>query len=102
MEKREEDLAYSEKREMQESLLRCQFHQHFTCKFFEQKCLAQFSLVMFQLCNCWCQNIGTKCSCKMLMKSTPGTTKFLGTSTSLPSISLGWGQKGKLNLHKST
>jgi len=38
--------------------------------FFVHKCFAQFSLAMFQLCNFWHQNIGAKCACKMLMKST--------------------------------
>jgi len=37
-----------------------------------QKCFAQLSLVTFQLCNFWRQNIGAKCAHKMLMKLTLG------------------------------
>ncbi len=47
------------------------FHQHFTCAFFVWKCFTQLSLVTFQLCNFWRQNIGSKCARKMLMKLTP-------------------------------
>jgi len=39
--------------------------------FFVQKCFTQLSLNMFQLCNFWRQNIGTKFTHKMLMKLTP-------------------------------
>jgi len=39
--------------------------------FFVQKCSAQLSLVMFQLCNLRCQNIVAKFVHKMLMKLTP-------------------------------
>jgi len=49
-----------------------QFHQHFTQKVFVQKYFAQLSLVTFQLCNFWRQNIGAKCTLKMLMKLTIG------------------------------
>ncbi len=37
-----------------------QFHQHFKLSFFVQKCFEQLSLVTFQLCNFWRQNIGAK------------------------------------------
>jgi hypothetical protein len=47
-----------------------QSHQHFTQAFFVQKCFAQLSLVTFQLCNFWRQNIGAICESKMLMKLT--------------------------------
>jgi len=41
-----------------------QFHQHFMHAFFIQECFAQLSLVMFQLCNFWRQNIDrVKCWC---------------------------------------
>jgi len=49
-----------------------EFHQHFMCALFRQKCFAQLSLVAFQLCNFWRQNIGEKFAHKMLMKLTPG------------------------------
>jgi hypothetical protein len=41
---------------------------NFTHKFFVQKCFAQLSLVMFQLCNFWRQNICSKFAHKILMK----------------------------------
>jgi hypothetical protein len=45
--------------------------QHFMGIFFEQKCFAQLFLDTFQLCKFWHQNIGEKCTCKMLMNLTP-------------------------------
>ncbi len=47
---------------------RCQFHQHFTSPFFVRNCFAQLSLVTFQLCNFWRQNINKKYAHKLLMK----------------------------------
>ncbi len=38
----------------------CQFHQHFMQAFFVWKQIAQFSLVMFQLCTFWRQNFVRK------------------------------------------
>ncbi len=37
--------------------MRGQFHQHFTSTCFVRKCFTQLSLVTFQLCNFWRQNI---------------------------------------------
>ncbi len=52
-----------------------QFHQHFTLAFFVPKSFTQLSLVTFQLCNFWHQNIGAKFVHKMLMKLTAGYLK---------------------------
>jgi hypothetical protein len=53
---------------------RCQFHQHFTCTFFEQKCFAHFFLnyIQFGFVILWCKNTSSKADCKMLMKLTKG------------------------------
>jgi len=63
-----------------------QFHQHFTRKFFVQKCFAQlFSSIVLALQHFWRKNIPAKGLCKMLMK----LTLELGNSydNDLPSIS---------------
>ncbi len=52
---------------------RCQFHQHFTQKFFVQKCFMQFFELQFGFVIFWQKNIRAKSACKMLMKSTTGT-----------------------------
>jgi len=46
------------------------FHHYFTCAFFVQNFFAQLSLVTFQLCNFWRQNISAKYASKMLKKLT--------------------------------
>jgi len=53
------------------------FYQHFMSSFFVRKCFAQLSLVTFQLCNFWQQNIGAKCVRKMLMKLITGVNFFI-------------------------
>ncbi len=45
----------------------CQFHQQFTCGFFEQKFWVHFRFVLF-----WHKNIGAKATFRMLVKLTPG------------------------------
>jgi hypothetical protein len=58
-------------------ITRCQFHQHFTCAFFVQKCLRSFSLVTVWLCNFWSKEIGAKAAHKMLMKLTTDWTRLV-------------------------
>ncbi len=66
----------------------CQFHQHFICIFFIQKCFSKFfSSLQFGFLIFWQKNIGKKATRKMLVKLTTGLN-FVNTATESKSMTI--------------